>query len=79
MMALFLATSVLLATGTYAVTFRLRRPVRLLLALAVIIVAAVLPTVLLLLYPDKPLPGARTIERSEIENPAPATDTTATH
>lgn len=79
MMALFLATSALLAVGTYALTFRLRRPVRVLLALAVLLVAAVLPTILLLRYPDKPLPGGRTIDQSEIDSPTSATNTTGTH
>ncbi|HEY0158564.1 MAG TPA: HEAT repeat domain-containing protein [Thermoanaerobaculia bacterium] len=69
-MALFFATCTALAIGTYAVPFRLRRPVRLLLALAVFFVLGVLPVALLLLFPDDAAPRARVVERWEIDHPA---------
>ena len=72
-MTLLYLVSALLAAGAYFLTRRLRRWVRIMIALTVFILLAVIPTVLLMAYPDHRLPGARTVTQEELERAASPT------
>ena len=68
-MILLYVLSVLVSATTYILTWRLRRPLRIGLAIVVFFLLAVVPRVIWLAVADPPPLGAKTHSREQVANP----------